>query len=95
MTQQTADIVARLRAGITITLGEEYCPEASVLDDAAAEIERLAAVNADLLAALRELLLCHGDGSGFVQPDADVLDAARAAIAQAEPPESNQQRKDA
>jgi hypothetical protein len=40
-------------------------------------------VNAELLPALRELLLCHGDGSGFVQPDADVLDAARAVIARA------------
>jgi hypothetical protein len=90
MTAPAENIVARLRAGITITLGEEDCPDASVLDDAADEIERLEAVNAELLAALKAM----------IEPFATVTDetlrdypdtpqprnilAARAAIARAE-----------
>lgn len=43
---------------------------------------RLVAASPDLLEALRDLAACHAEG-GYVQPDDDVLTAARAAIAKA------------
>jgi hypothetical protein len=49
------------------------------LDEMRAEITRLQAREAKLREALAELVRCH-DGGGFVQPDDDVLNAARAAL---------------
>lgn len=49
-------------------------------------LRRLAETQADasaLLDALRDLVQCHAEG-GFVEPDDDVLAAARAAIAKAQ-----------
>ena len=44
---------------------------------------RLMAASPELYTALSELLLCHSEG-GYVQPDAEVLQAARSAIAKAD-----------
>lgn len=49
------------------------------LDEMRAEITRLQAREVKLREALAELVRCH-DGGGFVQPDDDVLNAARAAL---------------
>jgi hypothetical protein len=58
---------------------------ADVLDFAATEVERLEAVNADLLAALKAVLTVWHDATA-TRIDDDVAEtAARAAIAKAEP----------
>lgn len=41
------DIIARLRAGITIQLGDDVCPDGAVLDDAAEALARLHTASAE------------------------------------------------
>ena len=60
------------------------CGELRAMD---AEISRLRETQRVLVEALRELVQCHG-GGGFVQPDEAVLNAAHAALASVETPES-------